>query len=240
MISLALPDFANSVLGDDQARDVGDGGEQVHLLVLAGLGELAFLAVHGGGAAGGHVPGIRQHGRIQPGMQRVRAEPAVPSLLPEALPGRRLPLPLLPVLIPGALLFRAVRGVRGRDRGIERGLRDARGQRGLEPVGIDHLRQPAQRRCRRRDPQPGPRGHPAAVHGQHVLIPPRRGLRDRQRPAEPGRRPCHRHRDQRRQLVPDPVQPPQVRQPPGQRLPEPHRIRGRPGREVAADALDKP
>ena len=131
---VGLAGFRDPVLGDDQARDVGDG-EQVHLLVLAGLGELAFLAVHGGGAAGGHVPGIRQHGRVQPGVQRVRPEPAVPSFLPEALRGRRLLLPLLPVLIPGPLLFRAVRGVRGRDCGIERGLRDARGRAASNPSG---------------------------------------------------------------------------------------------------------
>lgn len=94
---------------------------------------------------------------------RVRPEPAVPSFLPEAARGRRPPPPALPVFPLPALLFRAVRGMRGRDRGIERGLRDARGQRSLGPVGIDHLRQPAQRRCRRRDPRPRPRGHPAAV-----------------------------------------------------------------------------
>jgi hypothetical protein len=41
------------VLGFDQAGDAGDGGKQVHLLVLSGLRELAFLPVHADCAAGG-------------------------------------------------------------------------------------------------------------------------------------------------------------------------------------------
>ncbi|MGH3181598.1 MAG: hypothetical protein ACRDOE_06805, partial [Streptosporangiaceae bacterium] len=83
---------------------MGDGGEQVHLLVPASLGELALFPVHGGRGPGGRVAGIGQHGRIEPGMGRVRAEPAVAAFLAEALRGRRLPLPLLPGFFPLALL----------------------------------------------------------------------------------------------------------------------------------------
>ena len=68
-----LAGFRDLVLGDDQAGDVGDGGEQVHLLPAAGLGELAFLAVDGHSGAGGDAPAIPGRSRVQPGMGRVRA-----------------------------------------------------------------------------------------------------------------------------------------------------------------------
>ena len=41
-----LPGLGDLVLADDQPGDVGDRPQQVHLLLPAGLGELAFLAVH--------------------------------------------------------------------------------------------------------------------------------------------------------------------------------------------------
>ena len=69
-------------------------------------------------------------------MERVRAEPAVAAFPAEAGRGRRLPLPLLLLLFLRALLVRAVRGVRGRDRGIERGGGHGCGQRGLELVRV--------------------------------------------------------------------------------------------------------
>ena len=237
---VGLARLCDPVLGDDQAGDVGDGGEQVHLLLPARLGELAFLPVHGDCLAGGHVPGITGHGRVQPGVQRVRPEPAVAALVPEAARGRRLPPPLPAVFLLLALLVPAVRGVRGRDCGIERGSGQGRRQRRLERVRRQELREPVQRRGRRRGPQPGRRADPAAVHGQHLLAPAGRSLRDRQRPGMPGCRPRHRHRHQRRQPVPDAPRLPQVRQLPLQRLPQQHRIRRRPGRQMAADALDKP
>ena len=53
-------------------------------------------------------------------------------------------------------------GVRGRDRGIERGLRQARGQRRLELIGVQQPREPVQHQGRRRDAQPGPRADAAA------------------------------------------------------------------------------
>ena len=113
-----LPGLGDLVLADDQAGDVGDHSEQVHLLVPAGLGELAFLAVHGGRGPGGHVPWIAVYGRVQPGMGRVRAEPAVAALLAETRRGRRLPLPFLPVFLLPALFFRhgTRPGPRGRAR----------------------------------------------------------------------------------------------------------------------------
>jgi len=85
VISLALPDFATLSWAMTRPGMWGDRGQQVHFLLAAGLGELAFLAVHRDRAAGGDVSGIAGHGRIQPGVQRVRAEPAVLPFLAEAL-----------------------------------------------------------------------------------------------------------------------------------------------------------
>lgn len=70
-----------------------------------------------------------------------------------------------------ALLSRAVRGIRGRDRRIQGGRGEGRRQRGLELAGIHQLGQPVQHRRRRRGPLPGPRADPAAVRRQHLLIP---------------------------------------------------------------------
>ena len=80
-------------------------------------------------------------------------------------------------------------GVRGRDRGIESALRQARGQRRLELIGVQQPREPIQHRGRRRDAQPGPRADTAAVPGQQVLVPaaappaPRRARTPRPRPS---------------------------------------------------------
>ena len=232
-----LAGLGDLVLRDHDAGGMGDGGEQVDFLLPAGLRALALLAVHGHGVPGRDMPRIPRDRGIQPRVQRVRPEPAVLPLLAEAPRRWRLLLPLL-LLLPQLLL--PLRGGRGRDLRGQRRVRQRRGQGSLELIRVQALRDPVQRPRRRRDPQPRRRADPATVGGQQLLVPARSRLRDRQRPAVPGRRPCHRHRDQRRQLVPDPVQPSQVRQPPGQRLPEPHRIRRRPGREMAADALDKP
>ena len=233
-----LPGLRDLVLADHDAGDVGDRGEQVHLLLPAGLGALAFLAVDGDALACGNVPGIPACGRVQPGVLRVRPEPAVLPFLTEVLRGRRLPL--LPLLLLLALLLRAVRGVRGRDRGIQRRAASGRGQRGLELVRVQQLAEPVQHRRGRRHPQPGPRVDPAAVRGQHLLVPARRRLRDRQRAAQRGRRARHQHRHQRRQRMPLPPRLARIGQPALQRLPQRHRIKHRPGRQVAADAVSKP
>ena len=76
---------------------MGDRGEQVHLLLPAGLGALALLAVDGDAPARGNVPGIPAYGGVEPGVLRVRPEPAVLPFLPEGFRGRRLPL--LPLLL---------------------------------------------------------------------------------------------------------------------------------------------
>jgi len=102
-------------------------------------------------------------------------------------------------------------GVRGRDRGIERGLRQARGQRRLELIGVQQPREPVRHQGRRRDAQPGPRADAAAVPGQHVLVPARR-LRDRLRPAVPGRHARDHHRYQRRPRMPLPPRLPRIGQ----------------------------
>src|SRR2546430_7381389 len=95
---------------------MGDGGEQVHFLVPAGLGALALLAVDRDALACGDVPGIASDGGIEPGVERVRPEPAVLAFLAEAGRGRGLPLPLLPPFFLLAPLVRAVRGLGGRGR----------------------------------------------------------------------------------------------------------------------------
>ena len=117
---VGLPGFRDPVLADHDPGHVGDGGEQVHLLVLAGLRALALLPVDGDSLARGNVPGIAAGCGFQPRVLRVRPEPAVLPLLPERLRARRLPLPLLPLFLLLMPLFRAVRGIRGRDRGIQR------------------------------------------------------------------------------------------------------------------------
>ena len=235
-----LAGFGDPVLGDDDPGSMGDGGEQVHLPVPAGFRALALLAVDRDALARGNVPGIPAGSGVQPRVLRVRPEPAVLPFLPERLRGRRLPLPLLPLFLLLALLLRAVRGIRGRDSGIQRKGGHGRRQGSLELVGIQQLAQPVQHRRRRRHPQPGPRAHPAAVRRQHPLIPARRGLRDGQRPAQRGRRARDRHRDQRRQRMPLAPRPALIGQPPLQRLPQGHRIRRDPVRQVAADAVGKP
>ena len=69
-----------------------------------------------------------------------------------------------------------------------------------------------QHRGRRRDAQPGPRADAAAVPGQHVLVPARRRLRDRLRPAVPGRHARDHHRYRRRQRMPLPPRLPRIGQ----------------------------
>ena len=235
-----LPGLRDLVLADHEPRHVGNRGEQVHLLVPAGPGALAFLPVDRDALACGNVPGIPAGGGVQPRVPRVRPEPAVLPLLTEALRGRRLPLPFLPPLLLLALLLRAVRGIRCRNRGIERSAGHGCGQRRLELVRVQQFPEPVQHRRGRRRPQPGPRAGPAAVRGQHLLVPARRRLRDRQRPAQRGRRARRHHRYQRRQRMPLPPRLARVGQPAFQRLPERHRIKHRPGRQVAADAVSKP
>jgi hypothetical protein len=55
------------------------------------------------------VPRIPAGGGVEPGAERVRPEPAVAALFPEAGRCRGLPLPLLPPFFLLPLLFRAVR-----------------------------------------------------------------------------------------------------------------------------------
>src|SRR2546430_15217799 len=95
---------------------MGDGGEQVHFLVPAGLGALALLAVDRDALACGDVPGIASDGGIEPGVERVRPEPAVLAVLPEAGRGRGPPPPPLPPVLLLAPPFRPVRGLRRRGR----------------------------------------------------------------------------------------------------------------------------
>jgi hypothetical protein len=237
---VGLARFRDLVLGDDQAGDVGDGGEQVHLLLPAGLGALALLSVHRDALACGNVPGIAGHGRVEPGVCRVRPEPAVLALLAEAGGGRGPALALLPPCLLLALLFRAVRGISGGNRRVERERGHRPGQGGLELVRVQQPREPVQHRRGRRHPQPGPRAYPAAVRGQHLLAPARRRLRHRQRTRARSGHPRDQHRHQRRQRMPLPPRLPHISQPPLQRLPERHRIQRRPGRKAAADKLSKP
>ena len=206
-----LPGLGNLVLADDQAGDVGDHGEQVHFPLPAGLGELAFLAVHGGRGPGGHVSWIAGHGpgpaRDGPGARGTsrRRAPRGNSPRPAASASFSSGFPPACAVLPHGTR-------RGRDRGVERGGGHARGQGSLELVGVQQPREPVQHRGGRRDPQPGPRADPAAVPGQRVLVPARRGLRDRQRPAVRGRHARDQHRYQRGQRMPLPPPAPRIGQ----------------------------
>ena len=80
-----LAGFRNLVLGDDQAGDVGDGGEQVHLLPAARPWRACVPCrprPQRGGRGRAHHPRSQP---VQPGMGRVRAEPAVAAFPAEAL-----------------------------------------------------------------------------------------------------------------------------------------------------------
>ena len=74
--SFAFPDLATLFLADDQPGDVGDRPKQVHLLLPAGLGELAFLAVHRHRHPGRDVTGVAGDRRVQPRVAGCRPEPA--------------------------------------------------------------------------------------------------------------------------------------------------------------------
>ena len=236
-----LPGLGDPVLGDDQAGNVSDRRQQVHLLLPARFRALALLAVDRYRGPRGNVPGIPAHGGIKPGMGRVRPEPAVFPLLREAGRGRRLPLPPLPSFLLSCPLFRAVRSICGRDSRIQRDPGHRRRDRGLELVGVQQeLPEPVQHRRRRRHPQPGPRAHPAAVRGQHVLVPALRRLRHLQRPVMPARRAAGHHRDQGHQLMPLPPVFPHIGQAPVQRPPERDRIERRSRGQMAAKAVSKP
>jgi hypothetical protein len=232
-----LPGLGDLILGDHDARRVGDGGEQVHLLLPAGLRALALLAVHGDRVPGRDVPGIPGHGRVQPRVQRVRPEPAVLPVFPEALRGRRLPLPLLLRLLPQ--LVPPVRGGRGRDLRVQRRVRQRPGQGGLEGVRVQALRDPVQRPRRWRRPQARRRADPAAVRGQQLLVPARRRLRDCQRALVPARRARCQHRYHRRQLMADPPPVLRISQPARQRPPQHPRLRRPAAAQVAADKADQ-
>jgi len=231
---IRLPGLGDLVLADHDAGGMGDRGEQVHLLLPAGLGALALLAVDGDALARGNVPGIPAYGGVEPGVLRVRPEPAVLPFLPEGSRGRRLPLLLLL-----ALLLRPARGVRGRDRRVQRRVRQRPGQRGLELVRIQHRRDPVQRPRRRRHPPPGHRVNPAAVRRQQLLVPALRRLRDRQRAAVPARRARHQHRHRRPQLMPQPPPLPRIGQPARQRPPQHPRLQPLSAAQMAADSLDQ-
>ena len=72
-----LPGLGNLVLADDQPGDVGDRRQQVYLILPAGLGELAFLAVHRHRHPGRDVTGVAGDRRVQPRVAGCRPEPAV-------------------------------------------------------------------------------------------------------------------------------------------------------------------
>ena len=167
----------------------------------------------------------------------MRPEPAVLALLAQLPGGRRLPLPLL--LLSLIQFFLPPRGGAGRDLRIQRHVRQRGRQGGLELVRVQFFRDPVQRPGRRRDTQPRRRADPAAMRGQQFLVPPRRRLRDGQRPPVPARRARDQHRYHRRQLMTDPPPVPPVRQPRRQRPPQRPRLRRLPAAQVAADSLDQ-
>src|ERR1039457_3877387 len=235
--SLALPDLATLSWAMTRPGTWVTAASRCTFLFPPALASLRSLPSTAAAGRAGTGPGSPGPGRSPPGRARVRANPAVAAFRAQPRRGRRLPLPFLPVFLLPALFFRTVRG---RDRGIERGGGHALGQGSLELVGVQQFREPVQHRGGRRDPQPGPRADPAAVARQHVLVPARRGLRDRQRPVVRGRPARDQHRYQRGQRMPLPPPVPPVGQEAVQRLPQRHRIGRRASREVAADAVGKP
>src|SRR5260370_16499628 len=98
------------VLGGGQDADgpgldppAGDRAQQVHLLVPAGPGELAFLTVHAHRGPGRAVLRVAGDRRVQPGMAGSGPGQAIGPGLAERLTGRRL-LPAVPLLRPAAAL----------------------------------------------------------------------------------------------------------------------------------------
>ncbi len=241
---VGLAGLGDLVLADHQPGDVGDRAQQVHLLLPAGLGELAFLAVHGHrgpGRAVGRVAGDR---RVQPRVAGSGPDQAAGPGLAQRLGGRRPPAPLLR---PAAVLL-ACGGARG-DPGCQRRVQRHRGQPrrqpGLQLIGVQQGRQPAQRGRRRRLVQPGRRVAAGAVRGQHLLVPARRRPGDRQDAGVPACHPRDQHRHQRAQRVPDPARLARIGQPGRQHLTQRRpRRRGRRQRrarrpQMAADHLDQ-
>ena len=218
-----LAGFRNLVLGDDQAGDVGDGGEQVHLLVLAGLGELAFLAVHGHSGPGGDVPAI-------PGRRRLaRDAPGAGGTSRRRVPRGSWPRQAVSAsAFPASLPSRAVRP-RGA-RHTRPGSRDPAPSRRGPRTGRPRIRRgpaasaacPAWMRTARRAARSA--GYPAAVRGQHVLVPACRRLRDRQRAAQRRRHSRDQHRGQRGQRMPLSPRLARIGQPPLQHRPHRYRI----------------
>jgi len=237
---VGLPVLGDLVLGDDQAGTWVTAASRCTFFFPPALASLRSLPSTAAAGRAGTCPGSPVTAASSQGWAGcARNQPsALSSRKLPAAGGFRFLFLRLTSFFP--LFFRAVRGAGGRDRGIERGGGHARGQRGLELVGIQQPREPVQHRGGRRDPQPGPRADAAAVPGQYLLVPSRCGLRDRQRPAVPRRHARDQHRYQRGQRMPLSPPVPAVRQAPVQRLPHGHRIGCRPGRKVAADAVGKP
>ena len=181
-----LPGLGDLVLADDQPGDVGDRPQQVHLLLPAGLGELAFLAVHRHRHPGRDVTGVAGDRRVQPRVAGCRPEPAAGPGLAQRVRGM-WPAPPRRHVLPGRGTRGGRPGLRGR---VQRRARHQPGQRRLQLIGIQVIAEPVQRRRRRRHPPPGHRADPAAVPGQHLLAPARGGLRNRQRAAVPAGNPA--------------------------------------------------
>ena len=219
-----LAGLGDLVLADHQAGDVGDRSQQVHLLLPAGLGELAFLAVHGHRGPGRAVSRVTGDRRVQPGMAGSGPDLAIGPGLAQRRSGRRLAAPLLPPAA-GGLARRGARGDPGREPWVQRRRGQARGQPGLQLISVQQGRQPAQRGRGRRLMQPGARVAAAPVRGQHLLIPARRRPGDRQHAGVPARHPRDQHRHQRSQRMPDTARPARIGQPGLQHLPQRRRRR---------------
>ena len=210
---------------------MGDRGEQVHLLLPAGLGALALLAVHGHPVPRRNVPRIPAYGGIEPRVQRVRPEPAVLPLLPEGFRGLRLRLPLLP--LPLQLALAAPPGARRTRPGsrVQRRVRQRRGQAGLELIRIQLLPGPGTASAPTAPPaapSPGEPGQPWAASSSWSQ--PSAASATASGPGTRTPAPAAQHRYHRGQLMADPPPLPPVRQPRHQRPPQRPRLRRPPRR----------
>ena len=161
-----LPGLGDLVAADHQPGDVGDRPQQVHLLLPAGLGELAFLAVHRHRHPGRDVTWFAGDRRVQPRVAGCR--PDQPSAGSRAARPRHAAGAAAPPCAAGPRHARAARDCAAGSSAAP----------ATSPVSAASSSSGSRRSPSRSTstptahPPPGHRAHPAAVPGQHLLAQP--------------------------------------------------------------------